>query len=376
VLSLVRRHGSLSKTDIARMTSLSAQTASVIMRKLEEDGLLERGEPLRGKIGQPSIPMSLNPEGALFPRPEDRPAQRRTRADRFPRLRCAPCAQLSYRLPYPAQHGRLRHAGDGGVSAPQIDPPPGRRIAGLGIAMPFELWNWAETAGAPRDIMEQWRNLRHPRRHPVALCPFPVYLQNDATSACGAELVFGQIGGCAISSISTSAPLPAAASCSTAALCRRHSGNAGCARLDAGAGPGRQAIQLIDIASLAVLEKALNAAARMPTICGRRPRIGATSAKNSTTPGSKARERPRLCMVSASSVIDFEAAIIDGWMPVEAPHATGRGDARAAMAEDRRRRPARCPAIREGTVGIHARALGGASLPLSERFLHGAGTGA
>ncbi|RWD09175.1 MAG: sugar kinase, partial [Mesorhizobium sp.] len=29
------------------------------------------------------------------------------------------------------------------------------------------------------------------------------------------------------------------------------------------------------------------------------------------------------------------------------------------------------PAIREGTVGIHARALGGASLPLSERFLIG-----
>ncbi|RUZ51488.1 sugar kinase, partial [Mesorhizobium sp. M7A.F.Ca.US.006.04.2.1] len=32
------------------------------------------------------------------------------------------------------------------------------------------------------------------------------------------------------------------------------------------------------------------------------------------------------------------------------------------------------PAIREGTVGIHARALGGASLPLSERFLIGSTT--
>ncbi|TIU85537.1 MAG: sugar kinase, partial [Mesorhizobium sp.] len=29
------------------------------------------------------------------------------------------------------------------------------------------------------------------------------------------------------------------------------------------------------------------------------------------------------------------------------------------------------PVVREGTVGIHARALGGASLPLSERFLIG-----
>jgi hypothetical protein len=66
VLSLVRQHGALAKTDIARMTGLSAQTISVIMRELEADNLLLRGEPVRGKVGQPSIPMSLNPEGAFF----------------------------------------------------------------------------------------------------------------------------------------------------------------------------------------------------------------------------------------------------------------------------------------------------------------------
>ena len=66
VLSLVRQHNALAKTDIARMTGLSAQTVSVIMRALEQDGLLLRGEPLRGKIGQPSIPMSLAADGAFF----------------------------------------------------------------------------------------------------------------------------------------------------------------------------------------------------------------------------------------------------------------------------------------------------------------------
>ena len=66
VLSLVRRHGSLAKTEIARLTKLSAQTVSVIMRELEDEGLLLRNEPMRGKIGQPSIPMSLDPEGAFF----------------------------------------------------------------------------------------------------------------------------------------------------------------------------------------------------------------------------------------------------------------------------------------------------------------------
>ena len=65
-LTLVRRNGALAKSELARMTGLSAQTVSVIMRSLENDGLLLRGEPVRGKVGQPSVPMRLNPDGAFF----------------------------------------------------------------------------------------------------------------------------------------------------------------------------------------------------------------------------------------------------------------------------------------------------------------------
>ena len=57
VLSLVRMHGEMSKADITRASGLSAQTVSVIMRSLEKDGLLLRGEPIRGRVGQPSVPM-------------------------------------------------------------------------------------------------------------------------------------------------------------------------------------------------------------------------------------------------------------------------------------------------------------------------------
>jgi len=62
VMSLVRRHGSLSKAEIARRSGLSAQTVTVIMRALEAEGLLMRGAPMRGKVGQPSVPMLLNPD--------------------------------------------------------------------------------------------------------------------------------------------------------------------------------------------------------------------------------------------------------------------------------------------------------------------------
>src|SRR5262245_17925430 len=66
LLSLIRRHGSLPKAEIARLTGLSAQTVSVIVRRLEADGLLSKEKPQRGKVGQPLVPFSLNPEGAYF----------------------------------------------------------------------------------------------------------------------------------------------------------------------------------------------------------------------------------------------------------------------------------------------------------------------
>src|SRR5215510_16543423 len=63
-LSLIRRHGSLPKAEIARLTGLSAQTVSMIIRQLEADGLVLKEKPKRGRIGQPPVPISLNPDGA------------------------------------------------------------------------------------------------------------------------------------------------------------------------------------------------------------------------------------------------------------------------------------------------------------------------
>src|SRR5689334_12817708 len=64
LLSLVRRFGPLSKVEVARLTGLSVQATSAIMNRLQADGLLRREAPLRGRVGQPTIPMSIDPEGA------------------------------------------------------------------------------------------------------------------------------------------------------------------------------------------------------------------------------------------------------------------------------------------------------------------------
>ena len=64
VLQAIRLHGALPAPEIARLTQPTAQTVSMISKRLEADGLPRRGTPQRGKVGQPSVPLSLNPDGA------------------------------------------------------------------------------------------------------------------------------------------------------------------------------------------------------------------------------------------------------------------------------------------------------------------------
>ncbi len=367
VLSLVRQHGSLAKSDIARMTGLSAQTVSVIMRALEDDGLLVRQAPLRGRIGQPSIPMALAPDGAFFIGLKiGRRSAELVLIDFLGNIR----AMLQHSYRYPAPREAIAFVADGMRKlTAELTPAESKRIAGLGVAVPFELWSWADAAGAPREIMEEWRDCDI-RAEIQPLCDFPVYLQNDATSACGAELVLGKAA--ALSDF-VYFYIGAFAGGGIVLNGRLHSGptgNAGALGSMPVPGPGGRPIQLIDVASIAVLETMLAARGVETAHLWSSPEDWGEIGAELDIWIVRAAEALAYAVVAATSVIDFEAAVIDGWMPspvrrrlVDAvAEAIGKIDAEGL----------RLPAIREGTVGIHARALGAASLPLSERFLVGA----
>ena len=66
VLQAIRLHDSVSKADIARLTRLTPQTVQIIIARLEADALVRKLEPQRGKVGQPSVPMALNPDLSLI----------------------------------------------------------------------------------------------------------------------------------------------------------------------------------------------------------------------------------------------------------------------------------------------------------------------
>ena len=369
VLSLVRQHGSLAKSDIARATKLSAQTISVIMRELEQDGLLLRQAPVRGKVGQPSIPMSLNPEGAFFLGLKiGRRSAELVLIDFVGTVR--EMVQCSYLYPAPDETVAFVRSGIKKLRA-VLSPDQDRRIAGLGVAMPFELWNWADTVGAPREVMDQWRRLDIGEEIQREV-DFPVYLQNDATSACGAELVFGRTGNLRDFVYFYIGAFAGGGVVLNGKLYGGPSGNAGALGSMPVPGPKGYPVQLIDAASVAILEKALKARGLEGSFLWTSPEDWGEVGPDLDVWLEQAGTALAYAVVSAAAVIDFEAAVIDGWMPTAV---------RARLVESVRAALSRIdveglqiPLVLEGTVGIHARALGGASLPLSERFLLGGST--
>lgn len=364
VLSMVRRHGDLAKSEIARRSGLSAQTVSVIMRSLEQDGLLLRGEPQRGKVGQPSIPMRLDPDGVFS---VGLKIGRRSADLILVNFLGQERSKISKTFAYPTPSDLLAFTEDNlSELSKDLTVEERKRIAGIGISMPFELWNWAEKIGAPQDEMDAWRDFNFQTELAV-ITDLPVIIQNDATSACGAELMFGRgaeltdfvyffigtfIGGGIVLNHSI------------------YSGRTGNA---AAFGPmpvmsnDGNATTLIDHASVFTLEMRLKEKGIDLSPLWREPEdwqlLGATLddwIENTA-------HHLAVAIVASCSIIDFEAAVIDGAFPP---------DIRTKIVEAIQREIAQLdtrgitdPVVIEGAVGRGARALGGASLPLFSRFL-------
>src|SRR5262245_53134785 len=147
ILSLIRRHRSLSKVEIARLTGLSVQTASGIVARLERDGLLLRQDPQRGRVGQPAVPFTLHPEGAFsLGLKIGRRSCDLVLIDFLGGVR----RRLHHTYPYPVPARLIAFVGENLKPLTRALPPASRqRIAGLGIALPFELWSWESEVGAP-----------------------------------------------------------------------------------------------------------------------------------------------------------------------------------------------------------------------------------
>lgn len=364
VMSLVRRHGELSKADIARRSGLSAQTVTVIMRSLEADGLLMRGEPTRGKVGQPSTPMRLNPDAVYsFGVKIGRRSAELAVMDFVGRVRL----RVNRIYAYPMPDEILSFIVDGIAELEgRLTAEERERIAGIGIATPFELWNWAEEVGAPQADMDRWRgvNLQSEVARRVA---HPVFVQNDATSACAAELVFGLgqrypdfiylfigsfIGGGVVLN---------------SALFSGRTGTAGAiGPLPVQRRDGKT-VQLLKIASIFVLENHLRAQGVDPKPLWYSPDDWVDFGAPLETWIRDTAAALAQAVIAAASVIDFSAAVIDGGFPAWVRERIVEATRAALNLHDLQ--GVTLPEILEGEAGSHARTIGAASLPLFARYL-------
>jgi len=175
VLSMLLQHGSTTRFDIGEKTSLSAQTISVIVRSLEQEGLVTRGEAQRGRMGPPTIPMGLNPDGAYS-------------IGISIGFRTTDIVLINF-VGGVIDSATLRHAQPGADHVHpalyatveslllKISKAKRRRIAGIGLALP-EGFSDTEEMKSFKDQAEADFGLE-------------VFVQNDVTAAANGESLFG-----------------------------------------------------------------------------------------------------------------------------------------------------------------------------------------
>ncbi|THD48853.1 MAG: ROK family transcriptional regulator [Bradyrhizobium sp.] len=366
ILSLVRRFGQLSKIEVARMTGLSVQSTSTIMNRLQTEGLLRREAPLRGRVGQPTVPVSLDPEGAFsIGLKIGRRSCDLVLIDFCGHIRRR--AQRLYLYPTPALVTDFV-AEELEPMIRSLTPAQRRRIAGLGVAAPFQLWSWSSEIDAPKQEMDAWRTFSIVDEL-AKLSQFPVTLCNDATSACAAELFFGEswrrrdflyffvgtfIGGGLVID---------------GALFPGRTGNAaavGSMPIATTDRNGDATSQLIDHASIYQLERRIAAAGRDPSSIWRTPEKWDDFGPLLEEWIDRAAFALAYATVTAISVIDVQAVIIDGVMPKAVRERLTLKVAQKVESFDRR--GLSDVTIAEGAIGADARAIGGAALPLIKTF--------
>ena len=369
VLQAIRLHGALPGAEIARVTHLTAQTVSLITKRLEADGLLLRGTPQRGKVGQPSVPLRLNPAGALAIGIK---VGRRSLDVLLVDFAGAVRQRWTLDYAYPEPATLLAEIGARLAEIQHLlSPAEYARVQGVGMAAPFSLGGWQTLLDMPAAVAARWpgTNLR---AEVAALTDLPVTLIKDTAAACVAELVAGRgrsvqsflyifvdtfIGGGLVLDSHLRAGLH---------------GNAGAigslplGLADRGAGADGAPPQLLSVASLANLEslyrqQGLDAAAVADERALQAPWLPHTQAWIHDAAAAMA-----LAVNGAACLLDLESVILDGSFcrALQAALVAALQQAMDRYSWEGVTRPALLP----GTIGSDARALGGALLPLHANF--------
>jgi predicted NBD/HSP70 family sugar kinase len=367
LLQAIRLHGALPGAELARLTHLTAQTVSLITKQLLEEGLLLKGTPVRGKVGQPSVPLRLNPDGAyavginVGRRSMDMLLMDFTGAVRER-------SSLEYQFPDPDQ---LLTEVSKCLAAMRRKLGAARRerVQGVGLAAPLSLGGWQHLLGFDPALAARWNQVDLGREI-GKLAGWPVLTMKDTAAACTAELVAGR--GRSIKSflyvyVDT---FIGGALVLDSQLRVGSTGNAGAVgSFPLGLMPGdRDAApaQLLSVASLLNLEQAFAAAGLNTQADAQGQALQPPWLQHTQRWLTQAGASLAHAVNSAAALLDLEGVILDG---------SFSRDLLAALLQATQDALPRynwegvaMPPLLPGTIGADARALGGALTPLHASF--------
>ena len=364
VLRAIRHAGAIPKADLARLTQLSTQTVSIIVNRLLEDGLLLKQERVRGKIGQPSVPLSINPDGAYSIGIQlGRRSLEVVVTDFLGQIR----HQWEHSYSYPKHSEVLPKIQEAlGLMQTHLgDAWP--RCVGIGLSAPLAMHQWGDVMGAQASLdMAAWEHIDLVAEV-QAMSALPVEFAKDTTAACVAELVQGTGrevprflyvfvgtfvgGGLVLDGLIVNGPR----------------GNAGAiGSMPMGLAKHSPASQLLEQASGWQLEQSLMQNKFDPLLV-QDDAIMHSDYQSLTHPWlSQASSALAMCIASSAALLDLEAVVVDGSVSALLLQAL-REHTQQAMQQYRFDGMV-APPVLAGKVGRHARALGGSLLPLHAQF--------
>ena len=363
ILSLIQRHGGLPGSALAKLADLSPPAVSGILRQLEADGLIERGTPVRGKVGKPSIPMGLAANGAFA---FGIKIGRRSADLILMDFKGGTRGEMQITYDYPIKQTVLAFLQDGLLNLTnQLSASEQARICGIGVAAPFEFWNWNASIDAPSNAFRAWREVDLVAEI-GAFSDLPVIVMNDATAACQAEHTYGRgkefqdyayffigafIGGGVVLNNSVYVG---------------RQGNAGALGSIRSISPIGESMQLIDMASIHLLEARLHEVDIETRQLWDDPDSWTRLTRYVEPWLLQTAQELAKASLSACSVIDFEAILIDGSFPASLRDDLVNRVRRYVATQDTRGLIP--PKIEAGSIGANARSQGAACEIIRTQF--------
>lgn len=189
VLQVLRRMGPASKAEISRSLSLTNAAMGNIVTSLEENGLVYFGEKIHeGGRGQPATLIHLNGKGVYSIGVQvDRNKIETVLIDFDGNI----ISRINHEMTLPKPEQTLEIVlKDINNILDLLDDVKKNRLAGIGLAIPYNLDKWTEALSLPKENFSSWKDYDFYENLKKSI-NIPVYVENDSTSAAIAALYYG-----------------------------------------------------------------------------------------------------------------------------------------------------------------------------------------